>query len=128
VLGLENRPGIDPLHVETLRLEISLTEASRQQLALAHDAGAQPLAHFFHQRDAGGNLPQTCELLFELRAEHSSQIARQVAMLGLDLRHHRLPRAVERLRDQLLEAVRNPGERRVDDDWVQAFCEPFLQD
>ena len=59
-------------------------------------ARTQPLAHFADQRDAGCDLSQTLELLFEIRAEATMpEVARQIAMTLLDLIHDRLPFAAE---------------------------------
>ena len=42
-------------------------EPRRHQFALRHDASAQALAHFADERNALGDLPQTLELIFEIR-------------------------------------------------------------
>ena len=62
----------------------------------AMHASAQALAHFADQRDARGDLSQTLELIFEIRAGDDAEVARQVAMALLDLLHDRLPLVAER--------------------------------
>ena len=91
--------------VETLRREERGAETRRHQFALRHDAGAQPLTDFADQRDAGSDLSQTLELLFELRAGNDAEVAREVAMALLDLLHDRLPLVAERETEELLEPV-----------------------
>ena len=128
LLGLDDRARIDPLHIETLRRQECGAEPRRHQLALRQHAGAQALAHLADQRDAGSDLPQTLELLFELRAGNDAEVACQVAMALLDLLHDRLPLVAEGETEQLFEPVGDAGQSGMDDDGSQAFGQPVAQD
>jgi hypothetical protein len=105
LLRLDDGARIDPLRIETLRRQECGAEPCRHQLALCQHAGAQALAHFADQRDAGSDLSQTFELLFQLRARNDAEIARQVAMALLDLLHDGLPLVAERKAEQLFEPI-----------------------
>ena len=104
------------MHVEALCREEGRAEPRRHQLALRHDAGAQPLADFADQRDAGGDLSQALELLFQIRAGDDAEVARQVAMALLDLLHDRLPLVAEREAEELLEPIGDARQGGMDDD------------
>ena len=127
-LGLDDRACIDPLHVETLRREERGAKTRRHQLALRQHACAQALADFADQRDAGRDLSQALELLFELRAGNDAEVAREVAMALLDLVHDRLPLVAEGQAEQLLESVGDAGQCGMDDDGPQAFGQAIAQD
>ncbi len=116
LLGLEHGARVDPLHVESLRREKGRPEACRHQLALRHHARAQAFADLAHESDTGGDLPQALELLFEISARCDPEIACEIAMPLLDLLHHGLPIAAQRMAQELLEPVGNAGQRRMDDD------------
>ncbi len=126
-LRLDDGARIDPLHVETLRGQKCGAEPRRHQLALRHDAGTQTLAHLADQRDAGGDLSQTFELLFELRAGNHTEVAREIAMALLDLLHDRLPLVAKREAEQLFESIGDARQGGMDDDGPHAFREAITQ-
>ncbi len=128
LLGMQQRARIEPLGVEALAGEEGRADARRHEFARGHHPRAQTVAHLADQVNAGGHLAQLGEVVLELRADRDREVAREVAVTALDLRHHRFPVAGEGLREQLLEAIGDAGERRVDDDRPQALVEARTHD
>ena len=125
---MQQRARVEPLHVDAFGVQERGTDARRHQFAVRHHAGAQAIADFADQVDALGAAAQLGEVTIELGVDVDAEIAREVEVAPLDLVHHRLPFAGQRLREQLLEAVGDAGQRRVHDDRMQAFGQPRTDD
>ena len=128
LLGVQDRACIEPLHVEAFRGQVRRADARRHQFAGRHDAGPQPVADLSDQVDARGHLAQLDEMPFEVGPDRDTEVAGQVGVTPLDLLHHRLPFAGQRLREQLLEPVGDAGERRVHHDGAQALVQARAHD
>jgi len=75
-----------------------------------------------------GHLPQLDEMPLEVGPDRDTEVAGQVGVTPLDLLHHRLPFAGQRLRQQLLKPVGDPGERRVHHDRAQTLVQARAHD
>ena len=128
-LGVQQLARIEPLHVDAFVLQVRGADARGHEFATRHHARTQAVAHLADQVDAFGAATQLGEVVVEFGGDvGNAQVARQVHVTALDLVHDRFPVAGQRFRQQLLEAVGDAGERRVDDDGLQPLRESVLDD
>ena len=128
LFGVQQRAGVEPLHVDAFRLQERGADARRHQFAVGHHARAQAIADLADQVDAFGAAAQIGEMAVEFGVDVDTEIAREVEVTSLDLVHDRFPLAGQRFREQLLEAVRDAGQRGMHDDGMKAFDQPRLDD
>ncbi len=126
--GVQQRARVEPLHVDAFRVQERRADARRHQFAVGHHARAQAIADLADQVDAFGAATQIGEVTIEFGVDVNAEIAREVEVTTLDLVHDRFPLAGQRFREQLLEAVRDAGQRRMHDDGMETFDQPRLDD
>ena len=127
-VGVQELARVEPVRIEAFTLQERGAEPGRHQLAGRHHPRAQAIAHLADQLYPCRGAPQLREMPFELGEVRHGEIAREIAVPLLDLRHDRFPVAAQRLVEQLLEPVRDSGQRRVHEHRVQAVVQACPDD